>query len=251
MKDDDKKSNAASIVAAVGIIATTLFAFSGPVAPVTIGDLSVQIEGPSLASQGEQVVLSARGDGVSSYYWSYPSSLKPYEGCDRKDFVFSTNNAGDYEIEAIASGSDGKQVGYRHKITIGLAPKPPTPTPPGPGPDPGPTPPIPTPVPPVTVELPFRVYIIHESTDDTSDQNRMWSLLRQGPAADYLKAKGHLLDILDDDDAAKADPYKKWLPFAPPEVIIVDKVGNKVDRFKLPAGYKPDPIIDAVKKGGG
>ena len=240
------------------VVGSVLASILAVVAGITLSpenSVEVSVQGPSTAEVGKQVVLRAEGNAVR-YIWDYDPLLAPYEGCENRDFVFSCTVPGEYAITLVGTSGD-IPAKYRHTIRIGGT----GPTPPGPGPGPGPKPPVP-PIPvPVVTELPFQVTIIHESADDTVEQARLWSLLRSGTAAAYLKGKGHTLNILDDDTpdskGAPSPAVTQWAPFTEglPTVVIADKNGKLIHRYKLPfEPNKPIPvetILDELKKRGG
>ena len=107
------------------------------------------------------------------------------------------------------------------------------------------------------------VVILHETEDITADLARVFTALRAGPAASYLKDKGHLLSILDDDsvgpDGKPSPGVVAWREqlggLAMPAVLIAEKTtagtGKVLAKRTLTNGDNAASIIESVKKTGG
>jgi hypothetical protein len=81
---------------------------------------------------------------------------------------------------------------------------------------------------------PLRVVIIRESLDDTPELARLINALRNGPAAEYLAAKGHVLDVLDDDHPSVVADWTEGVQL--PAVAVLDgKTQQVLYREPLPA----------------
>jgi hypothetical protein len=121
---------------------------------------------------------------------------------------------------------------------------------PPPGPAPGPV------VPPVVVPTkgPRTAIIVRESNDDTTAFSEMIDAFRNGPNAEYLRAQGHSLFVLDDDDVDAAGKPLAVLealkPFSGRELIIRDtKSGKVISRQPCPADA--NGLRAALEKAGG
>lgn len=231
------------LVCSAAVIIGGLFLPSSETPDPTNDTMTVSIEGVKDAAPGKQVVLQAKGN-APKYIWVAPSALDGYRGC-KGDFVFSCLTPGRYEISCVGvGGSDG--VVATHVIEIkGAVPPPVVVVPPNPKPDPV----------PVVTDQPFRVLLVHEESDDTTDATRAIYNLRSGVAATWLKGQNHTLDILDDD---QKDPngqpsalLAKYAPYKTPEVVVLDKNGAVVDRKQLDTKFTADQVTEIVKRAGG
>lgn len=138
-------------------------------------------------------------------------------------------------------------------VIVGGTPVPPVP--------PGPTPPVPVPpdppVPPPSVG-PRGLTIIRETADSNPREAILYTSLRSGALADYLKSKNHSLQILDDDsvgsDGKPSPAVEAWKPIVSgmtlPVLVIYDpKTRNVLGKYTLPA--TSGEVIELVKKHGG
>lgn len=104
-----------------------------------------------------------------------------------------------------------------------------------------PTPPVPTPG-------KRQVVIVRESADDTPAQARIFTALRSGAEAGYLKDKGHTLLIFDDDDANSVVAKLKPLMVGPASMFVLD--GQAV-LAKLPLPADAPAVVAAIQANGG
>lgn len=111
------------------------------------------------------------------------------------------------------------------------------------------------PVPPV-VEGKRRVVVLHETSDDTPELSQLLVKLRRQEIEQYLRAKGHRLDILDDDQldsAGRPDSLVsklKALGVAEPALFILELAsGDVIHQQPLPA--TPEAVMEALKSHGG
>jgi hypothetical protein len=125
---------------------------------------------------------------------------------------------------------------------------------------PDPVPPVVVPTPPVVVDGPRQVLIVHESGDSTPEFGRLVTLLRSGPAADYLASENHSLLILDVDSVGPdGQPAAVLAQFSPqyadlplPVVLIIEPTSRKVLHAQsLPAGFTADNLTELVRQHGG
>jgi hypothetical protein len=89
---------------------------------------------------------------------------------------------------------------------------------------------------------------------------RAITALRNPPHSDYLRSKGHTLNVLDDDavdaDGKPSAIVEAWRPFFKdltlPVVFIVDQNGNKlVAKQSVPATTTADGYMAILKANGG
>lgn len=96
---------------------------------------------------------------------------------------------------------------------------------------------------------PALVVIIHETADTNTERARMITALRNGPAAEYLKSKGHSLLVIDDDaiDANGLGVVKPdWITGSQlPVVVVLDNSGRVAYREPLPA--TADLLLESLK----
>jgi hypothetical protein len=100
------------------------------------------------------------------------------------------------------------------------------------------------------------IVILRESADDTADHARIWNQLRTGDAAAYLAAKGHKLDILDDDSigpdgqpaklVTELKPLATSLPFM---FILEQSDGRPLHSQAVPA--TASQVLEVIKNHGG
>lgn len=100
---------------------------------------------------------------------------------------------------------------------------------------------------------PLRIVIVRESLDTSPELARIVNALRNGPAAAYLKTKGHRLDVLDDDvvdENGKPQVAPAWVEgLALPVLVMLDgKTGRIVSREPLPA--TADAVLAALQAKG-
>lgn len=150
---------------------------------------------------------------------------------------FSSGTPGTFTFYLAASDED-ESILARHRVIIGQRPVPP----PGPGP-------VPTPVPvPVPVSEKRCVLIVYESKAVTPAESRTYTNLRDGTAAAYLKSKGHMLDICDQNKP----PANKYAPFGKlPELLIFDAANPAVPLFRGPMPATADNVIEQLTRTGG
>lgn len=132
--------------------------------------------------------------------------------------------------------------------------------------NPTPVPPTPDPVDPVDPEKPHPttgkrfVLLVRDTSIQSIEQGRMYNLLRTGAAADYLKSKGHQLDMLDpdaiDETGGKSATLEKYrsqiVGMAMPVVVVADlATGKLISKTSLPATAKADDVVALVKAAGG
>ncbi len=100
------------------------------------------------------------------------------------------------------------------------------------------------------------IVILRETSDDTPEQARAWNLLRSGENASYIKAKGHKLEILDDDSVdqdgqpsklvEQLKPLASSLPFM---FILEPSDGRPLHSQAAPATAAQ--IMEVIKNHGG
>ncbi len=100
------------------------------------------------------------------------------------------------------------------------------------------------------------IVILRETSDDTPEQARAWNLLRSGENASYIKAKGHKLEILDDDSVdqdgqpsklvEQLKPLASSLPFM---FILEPSDGRPLHSQAAPATAAQ--IMEVIKSHGG
>lgn len=106
---------------------------------------------------------------------------------------------------------------------------------------------------------PRSLAIIHQSQEDTHEQGRMFVELRDGGNADYLKSKGHKLEILDADSVdedGNPDVYtQNWMRAAgvtKPPFLGLKTLDDKVLLIRpLSANETSTSIIATVQEYGG
>lgn len=202
------------------------------------------IVGPEGAGVGELVELVARGESKGFAWGGCHDNAFLKEGRDfriyeaGKVLTFSTPRPGIY-LFTLGVFNGAKPEFVNHVLKVGGV-IPPRPTP---EPEPKPTPPVP---PPPHVSRAY-VLIAYESKSVTPEQSRAYTNLRDGPAAKYLKDKGHLLDIVDQNKhpAAKFAPFKSL-----PEMIVLPFDGRyeatPVWRGPMPA--TADGVVEVIKR---
>lgn len=99
---------------------------------------------------------------------------------------------------------------------------------------------------------PARVVIVHETADDTVAQRDMLAEIQigKGPVAEYLKSKGHTIQVLDDDtqdENGQRVVDEAWLEGVRlPAVVILDATSRQAQqRGQLPA--TPDGLLGWLK----
>lgn len=221
-------------LASLGLLAAlTLCGHSAAVLPPCEYQSQARAEGPASASDlepiadaprivmadrfdlGEKITARVEGTALPTatafYRWTLPEGVSEEVGDGgralflwAREGKYTIRLAITYTIQVLTPDPADQTKGvpttlvlppyeFAHTFSVGAAPAPPTP-PPGPTP-----PPTPTPTPPPAVEGRRTVVLLHESQDDSAAFARMAVQLRTGEQADYLKAKGHTLLILDDD----------------------------------------------------
>lgn len=90
---------------------------------------------------------------------------------------------------------------------------------------------------------PRKIYIVREQEADDTKFAVLKVQLRNGAFADYLKSKGHTLEICDDDDAPP-----QFAPYNGNELIVTDAAGMVT--FRGPTPMLPSEVMAAIKKGG-
>lgn len=122
------------------------------------------------------------------------------------------------------------------------------------GPRPPPVPPGPTPPPGAR-----HILLVRETADSSPALALVIVSLRAGANAQYLKDRGHVLTILDDDavgpDKQPAPILLKWRPHYQnlklPALVIADAAGTVLAAESLPEKPSVDKIVEAIKKAGG
>lgn len=121
---------------------------------------------------------------------------------------------------------------------------------PGPGPKPEPNP-IPIPV----VEGARRVVIIRESLDDTPAHARMFITLQSGANAEYIRSKGHAINILDDEQTDEnGNPLalvQSLLPLQPPPALFVLEMSDGRPLHHEPLPETADDVMRVLRENGG
>ena len=96
------------------------------------------------------------------------------------------------------------------------------------------------------------IMIPHETADDTPAIANEFAALRIGAHADYLKSKGHTLDIWDDDkvgpDGNPPALLEKYKPYSLPEVLVIDPPDKLLAREPFTTA---DSAMDILRKNGG
>jgi hypothetical protein len=161
---------------------------------------------------------------------------------DRKATVVTARAPGRFTLHAYTGNVDGG-VDADVVIVVGGAP----PVPPGPGPvPPGPSPPV--------VEGKRELTIVRETATPTPSLARLYTALRAGPQASYLKTKGHSLQIFDldnpDPNASKWRPHVTGLTL--PVMLITDSATRQLlHKESIAPTATADDIIAKVKGFGG
>jgi hypothetical protein len=211
------------------------------------------IDAPGSVSRGDLVILSSARSNGTTFKWLLVNSKKTFFAADGgRTCLFSSGQPGDYIFVLIVAGADNNNkleiAMIEHTVTvIGDTP---TPTP-----DPEPTP---NPTPPLVTTGKRAVVILRESSQDTTSFGILATRLRTGEESTYLKSKGHVLTILDDDSVtetgASSPTAQKWaselkgIKF--PALGIADLASGVVYfRGELPSTAAG--VIELVKKYGG
>lgn len=96
------------------------------------------------------------------------------------------------------------------------------------------------------------IMIPHETADDTPAIANEFAALRIGAHAEYLKSKGHTLDIWDDDkvgpDGKPPALLEKYKPYSLPEVLVIDPPDKLLAREPFTTA---DAAMDLLRKNGG
>lgn len=204
-----------------------------PVPVPTLAQLAGKDAGPLgqlyaelLASLGKNLF-----DDLAHFYTTEQSMLvvRELSGNGAKDEITK-------RLKAVVTLSELKPV--LESIVAELGQAPPTP----------PTPPVPS--------GERHMVILHEVQDDTPEQARLWTQLRTGANAEYIKTKNHRLDILDDDSVdANGNPAKivtelKALGVQMPALFILDKATGSVIHSQ-PLPDSATKIMEVLKTYGG
>lgn len=208
---------------------------SGPMGPIEVGDFA-RYDVPT---------------GVSEIKWRVIArNAKEYDpqidlsGIRSETAHVRSSRPGDYFV-IVCGIQNNHLVQWEKELTIsGIAPPP---TPPKP-----PIPPKPEPEPPVVAGK-RKVIIVRESSKDDAAMSRLLINLRDGTAADYLKSKGHLLDVLDADQLKPSDPWQPLLTDVTlPAAFYVDTETNTiVYKENLAKTVTADNVIETLKRHGG
>lgn len=142
------------------------------------------------------------------------------------------------------------------EIKAGVVPVPPGPPPPKPDPPkPDPVPPKPDPTP----AGPRSLLLVRESAETTPALARLVASLRSGPSQQYLRANGHRLDILDDDevgsDGKPSKTLESWRPHFTgmklPVLIIFDSKTTAILHKESLGDSATDATVIAILKANG
>lgn len=104
------------------------------------------------------------------------------------------------------------------------------------------------------------VLVVREASESTPEQARMIVALRTGAHAEYLKSKGHVIYVLDDDSVDKdgnpspvVQAWKAELAgLTMPVVLVIDTAGNNlIHKQSLAATATADDVMALLKAHGG
>jgi len=171
-------------------------------AATAAAQVTARIAGPKEAELGDLIILDGSNSTGTAFHWELLNSGKTFLPVDGgQKVVFASGQPGKYLFALIVAGADNNQrleiKIARHEVTIGKPQPEPEPKPdPTPGPAPGPR----------------LALIIHESAAATVESQALFTALRTGEPAAYLKAKAHRLLILDQDttDGKNAPTLAAW-----------------------------------------
>lgn len=108
---------------------------------------------------------------------------------------------------------------------------------------------IPTPKP----SGPLRVVLVCETADTRAELARTINALRNGAAAEYIKTKGHVLDVLDDDavDETGKPIMTDLQGIQLPAMLIYDRQTKQLrHKVSVPANVPADALLAIIKKYG-
>jgi hypothetical protein len=213
------------------------------------------ITGPKEAEPGDLIILDATRSTGTAYHWELINSSKTFLPVENgTKAVFAAGQPGKYLFVLIVAGADNNQrleiKIARHEVQIGRPPapdpQPPRPPDPTPGPAPGPR----------------LALIIHETAQATVERQAMFTALRTGDPAAYLKSKSHRLLILDQDttDGQNAPILTAWRTELTrrnqklPALIILPNGADFSPAAALAVGDLPPTaaaVLEAIKANGG
>lgn len=207
-----------------------------------------QIAVPTTTLPYEPIVATATvpATGDSQVLWEYPPTVRAIQLDAKTLHIWAPPGSHLLGATVITIDWDSRRFNVlRHSATFSVSG---SPTPP-PGPGPGPLPPTPN--------GKLTAIIFEESENHSPAFARRIVQLRTGTAADYLKAKGHTLKIVDDDsqfeDGGTANLITKIKQSgaATPLLAIFNEAGDLIKIAPMPDAMTADNVIETLRQLGG